>query len=118
LTLADKSGVGGEAVRRFFELFFPTPSFLGYSEKQLTNHFSPAGFTIAGGLKDAQHIRSLAASVDCPCPVVDIAQRNLLTARALGDDTLDWSSLVMGQRVASGLVPTSRTEALGGSKKG
>lgn len=88
------------------------------------------GFTIDGGVKDASyvsllcdrsqtitsrlsHIRRLAAEVNSPMPVIDIAHQHLLTARAIHDsqkqagtarfEPLDWSSIVAGPRVAAGL---------------
>lgn len=88
------------------------------------------GFAIDGGIKDSTHIRKLAAEVNSPMPALvrrvlsfprvimlndeqDTAHQHLLTARALYDykklrgdavfETLDWSSLVAGTRVASGL---------------
>jgi hypothetical protein len=45
--------------------------------KITTNNFAgDAGFTVTGGLKDANHIRHLAASVDATIPIIDIAHRS------------------------------------------
>lgn len=110
LTLADKSGVGGDVVYDLIQDFFPAPSFIGYGKKIITDNFvADGGFTLAGGLKDATHIRTLAASVDTPMPIVDVAHQHLVSARAAAHGTdLDWSSLVGGQRIASGLAPFKR----------
>ena len=71
------------------------------------------GFAIDGGVKDAAHIRRLTAEHNSPMPAIDTAYHNLLTARALHASqartgttsfpVLDWSALVAGTRVASGL---------------
>lgn len=90
------------------------------------------GFAIDGGIKDSTHIRKLAGEMNCPLPALviihhfvrdifviltvftqDTAHQHLLTARALHEskkahgepvyETLDWSSLVAGTRVAAGL---------------
>ena len=60
-----------------------------------------------------RHIRRLTSQHNCPMPVIDIAHQNLLTARAIHEshkskgkekfETLDWSALVAGTRVAAGL---------------
>lgn len=107
MTLAEKTGVGAGRFFEFIEEFFPAPSAIGYGKKILEHNFnSDEGFSLDGGIKDASHIRRLATSVDCPVPTVDNAHRHLVAARAnaKGRD-LDWSSLVAGQRIASGLPP-------------
>lgn len=59
------------------------------------------------------HIRKLTSEHNCPMPVIDAAHGHLLTARALNGnlqrkgtsrfETLDWSALIAGTRVAAGL---------------
>lgn len=61
------------------------------------------GFTVEGGLKDANHLRHLAASVHTTIPVIDLAHNSLITSWAAGGKEKDWSSLVAGPRVAAGL---------------
>jgi hypothetical protein len=78
------------------------------------------GFAINGGIKDAAHIRRLAAASDAPMPALDVAYQHLLTARATHAaqtragapefPVLDWSALVAGTRVAAGLEPLHRDE--------
>ncbi|CAO1622366.1 unnamed protein product [Jaminaea pallidilutea] len=113
MTLAEKTGVGADSFMEFVTDFFPAPSAIGYGNKLLNQKFdSEEGFTLSGGIKDASHIRRLATSVDCPLPIIDIAHQHLLSARANAPPgkQLDWSSLVAGQRISSGLPPFSRTQ--------
>ncbi|KZT54131.1 hypothetical protein CALCODRAFT_22767 [Calocera cornea HHB12733] len=115
MTMAEKSGLGGELFYSFIKDMFPAPSFIGYGAKILTDDFDGSkGFAIEGGLKDAGHIRRLVEEKNCPMPMVDIAHQHMLTARAyaakLKDGErrwkeLDWSAMVIGQRLASGLEP-------------
>jgi len=113
MTLADKSGVGSELLYDLIQVFFPAPSFLGYGKKIMTNSFSgEEGFTLSGGIKDACHIRKYAEAHDTPMPIVDVAHQHLVAARANGGDHLDWSSLVGGQRISSGLHPFKKEVAL------
>jgi len=112
-TLADKSGVGAEAVYEFIENFLPAPSFVGYGNKILNNKFdSTIGFAIEGGMKDCSHIRSLAAQHRSPMPVTDIAFQHLLTTRTIGNEKLDWCSLVAAQRVSAGIEPFGKNGKL------
>ncbi|KAL8287133.1 hypothetical protein RQP46_003585 [Phenoliferia psychrophenolica] len=104
LTLANKTGVGADLLMEFVKEFLPSPSFVGYGTKMQTNDFEGnKGFTVEGGLKDANHIRHLAAQVNATVPIIDLAHRNLITSRALGNAQLDWSTLIAGPRVAAGL---------------
>ncbi|KAG6830893.1 hypothetical protein H0H92_014044 [Tricholoma furcatifolium] len=89
-------------------------SIVAYSDKMAHDKFDGSiGFAIDNGIKDASHIRRLTADVDSPMPVIDVAHQHLLTARALHQakkrggkvefETLDWSGIVAGTRVAAGL---------------
>jgi len=62
---------------------------------------------------NVSHIRRLTAEHNAPMPVIDTAHQHLLTARAIHTsqkqegravfDTLDWSGIIAGARVAAGL---------------
>lgn len=64
-------------------------------------------------LGSRSHIRQLSNAHNSPMPVTDVAHQHLITARALhlNDlrdgkaqyETLDWSGIVAGTRVAAGL---------------
>ncbi|KAF9024134.1 NAD-P-binding protein [Hymenopellis radicata] len=113
-TLGEKSGIGADNVRRLVQEIFPAPGTLAYSERMYEDNFDgSSGFAIDGGIKDASHIRRLTAQHNAPMPCIDIAHQHLITARALHlslksegkevVDTLDWSGIVAGSRVAAGL---------------
>jgi len=115
MTLAEKSGLGAETFYGFVKDMFPAPAFIGYGNKILNNDFDGSkGFAIEGGLKDASHIRRLVEELNSPMPIIDIAHQRMLTARAYDAKLkpeqrrwkeLDWSAMVIGQRLASGLEP-------------
>lgn len=114
MTLASKTEVGAENLVALIKDLFPSPTWIRYSEKILKDDFDgSAGFHVDGGLKDAGHIRALAADRNSPMPIVDIAHQHMLTARALnaaqGENSkfpqLDWSAMAAGTRVAAGLDP-------------
>ncbi|KAH8917178.1 NAD(P)-binding protein [Atractiella rhizophila] len=111
-TLADRTGVGAENIYEFIQEFLPTPSFLGYGAKMLKDDYpAGAGFSVAGGMKDAEHILALAAKHNNPMPVVNAAYHHLQTARQLTGskaNEFDWSFLVAGQRATAGVDPFKR----------
>lgn len=114
ITLGEKTGVGASAVHALLSDLFPNPILLNYAKKMTHDTFDGSkGFAIDGGLKDAGHVRNLAAEYNAVMPVVDVAHRNMLTARAIHAnqramgtqkyEVLDWSALIAGPRVAAGL---------------
>lgn len=114
LTMGEKSGVGAEAVLGFILDFYPNPSLNKYAGMMTYDKFDgKLNFALDGGLKDATHVRNLAAHHNAPMPIADLAYSHLLTARAIHQnqkasgtqlfDVLDWSALIAGPRVAAGL---------------
>ncbi|KIM88935.1 hypothetical protein PILCRDRAFT_245320 [Piloderma croceum F 1598] len=113
-TLAEKSGIGAEAVQNLVRDILPAGPMIAYGDKMLNDSFDGSnGFAINGGIKDASHMRRLTNDHNSPMPVIDAAYSHLLTARALHSaqvlqgqqqfNTLDWSAVVAGTRVAAGL---------------
>ncbi|KAI0094384.1 NAD(P)-binding protein [Irpex rosettiformis] len=114
LTLSEKSGIKPSQTQELIKELLPAPPLIAYGNKMVNDLFDGTkGFAIDGGIKDSTHIRKLAADSNSPMPALDSAHQHLLTARALHEakrargeevfETLDWSSLVAGTRVASGL---------------
>ncbi|KAH8094728.1 NAD(P)-binding protein [Cristinia sonorae] len=115
-TLGERTGINASLVQTLVKELLPAPIIVGYGEKILHDAFDGTnGFAIDGGIKDATHIRRLSTETNVPMPSLDTAHQHLITARAIhaaqslrGEhsyDTLDWSSLVAGTRVAAGLDP-------------
>ncbi|KAG6845375.1 hypothetical protein H0H87_010484 [Tephrocybe sp. NHM501043] len=113
-TLAEKSGIDAENVHNLVQDILPAPGTIAYSDKIAHDKFDGSvGFAIDGGIKDASHIRRLTAEFNSPMPAIDVAHQHLLTARAIHQskkqegkaefETLDWSGIVAGTRVAAGL---------------
>jgi len=113
-TLSEKAGIGADEVHRLVQDLLPAPPMINYGAKMIADSFDGSkGFAIDGGIKDANHIRRLTLEHNSPMPVIDAALGHLLTARAIHSsqvaqgtarfDTLDWSALVAGTRVAAGL---------------
>ncbi|KDQ63078.1 hypothetical protein JAAARDRAFT_29074 [Jaapia argillacea MUCL 33604] len=113
-TLAEKSGVGSQVALNLIKDLFPAPPLMAYGEKMVHDLFDGStGFAIDGGIKDASHVRRLTNDHNCPMPLIDVVHQHLLTARALHEDRkragtakyelVDWSSMIVGSRVAAGL---------------
>ncbi|KAK2461459.1 hypothetical protein APHAL10511_005922 [Amanita phalloides] len=126
-TMADKSGIEPHRVLELVQDILPAPPIVNYANKIANGLFDGSkGFSIDGGIKDASHIRKLTEEHNSPMPVVDIAHQHLLAARALYQndkakgkakfETLDWSGLVAGTRVAAGLSGFDNQEVAPGGK--
>lgn len=103
-----------------------------YGERMVNDRFDGSnGFAIDGGIKDSmcgrrplhhpilmtliRHIRRLTTELNCPMPAVDVAHQRLITARSIHQeqklagthkwDIMDWSALIAGSRVATGMHP-------------
>jgi hypothetical protein len=56
------------------------------------------------GLKDVGHMRDLAAQVNAPLPLADLAFNHLLAARANGQGHLDWGAIALSIRREAGVT--------------
>ncbi|CAD6565561.1 MAG: hypothetical protein TREMPRED_001528 [Tremellales sp. Tagirdzhanova-0007] len=105
-TLCDQAGVGSENLVELIKDQHKSPALIRYADRITKNNFdSEGGFNLGGGILDARNIRYLAESHNVPMPVMDVAHQHMLSARAHGGDTMDWTALVAGQRIAAGLQP-------------
>ncbi|KAF9906387.1 hypothetical protein EC991_000717 [Linnemannia zychae] len=92
--LAEKIDIEKSAVLGFIESFFPTPSWIGYSQKIASGSTEKAGgFPVELGLKDVGHMRKLAADHGATLPTADVAYKNLEKLKAQGKGDQDWSSI-------------------------
>jgi len=93
--LAEKVNIDKNAMLQFVETFFPTPSWIGYSQKIASGSADKAGgFSVDLGLKDVGHMRKMAADHGATLPTADVAYRNLERLKAQGKGNQDWSSIV------------------------
>lgn len=115
-TLGQKSGVGQKPVLDLIKGLMPAPPLVRYAEIMASDSLDGSdGFSMDGGIKDANHMRRLANDLNAPAPMIDIAHQHMLTTRALHEaqkaagtskyDVVDWSALIAGSRAAAGLDP-------------
>lgn len=116
LTLGEKSGIGAQAVYSLMKEIMPAPSLIIYGDRMLNERFDGTdGCAIDLGVNVLDHVRHLAAELNCPMPTIDITQQSLITARSIherqkrtgssGWDILDCSALIASHRVSAGLNP-------------
>ncbi|KAF8937783.1 hypothetical protein BGZ47_008861 [Haplosporangium gracile] len=99
--LAEKVDIDKSAMLHFIESFFPTPSWIGYSQKIASGSTEKAGgFPVTLGLKDVGHMKKLAADHGATLPTADIAYRHLERMKAQGKGDQDWSSIIEVNRTA------------------
>ncbi|KAF9898925.1 hypothetical protein BX616_003450 [Lobosporangium transversale] len=96
LSLAEKTGVDQEAVLKFIQLFFPAPSWTGYSQKMVEGSImsKEGGFSVDLGMKDVGHIRDLAKDNGAHVPTADLMYQHLTTLKDQGKGSQDWGSVI------------------------
>ncbi|KAF9356632.1 hypothetical protein BGX26_004981 [Mortierella sp. AD094] len=95
LTLAERVDIDKQAMLNFIQTFFPTPSWITYSQKMADQSTTKAGgFAVDLGLKDVGHMRKLAAEHGATLPTADLAYKHLQVLKDEGKGDQDWSSII------------------------
>ncbi|KAI8597693.1 NAD binding domain of 6-phosphogluconate dehydrogenase-domain-containing protein [Dissophora ornata] len=103
LNLAERINIDHQPLLEFIEAFFPTPSWIGYSQKMAERSTTKAGgFAVTLGMKDVGHMRNLAAAHGTSLPIADVAYGHMQTLKDQGKGDQDWSSLIDVLREGSG----------------
>jgi len=72
---------------------FASPVYAGYGRMIAEEQFEPAGFALKLGLKDIRLALETAQECASPMPIASLVRDHFLTAIALGQADLDWSSI-------------------------
>lgn len=87
----------GIAKEDFIELItstlFAAPVYKGYGSAIAENHYEPAGFKLALGLKDVRLTMEAAEKVSVPLPIASVLRDNHLDSLAHGEGHWDWAAL-------------------------
>lgn len=102
-----KAGVPPEAFLEIMNTLFNSQVIAGYGQKIAQENYEPAGFALKLGLKDVR--LTLAAAEECasPMPMASLVHDQLLTAVAIGQGEMDWSSVALVAARNAGLKPKS-----------
>src|SRR5439155_25902 len=82
---------------------FASPIYQANGERMCRGAFSPAGFQLALGLKDARLVLRAADQLGVPMPLAGLAHDHLLTGVARGQGHLDWTAVAEVLRDAAGV---------------
>jgi len=88
-----KSAVDPHLFLDVMSALFGSPVYANYGRIMADEQFSPAGFTVPLGLKDARLVLDLAQDCAAPMPIASLIRDRLLAAVAMGQSGLDWSSV-------------------------
>lgn len=72
---------------------FGSPVYANYGRIIADERFDPAGFELRLGLKDIRLVLETAQECEAPMPMASLIRDHLLSAMALGQANLDWSSI-------------------------
>jgi len=93
IALTRKYGIDShEYVDFLTSTLFAAPVFKTYGGIIADERYSPAGFKLRLGLKDAKLAMAAAEAVDAPLPFASIIRDHMLTAISRGMEDLDWSA--------------------------
>jgi 3-hydroxyisobutyrate dehydrogenase-like beta-hydroxyacid dehydrogenase len=82
---------------------FGSPVYANYGGMIADRRFEPAGFALPLGLKDVRLVLASAEERLAPMPMASLLRDRLLTAMALGQQHLDWSSVALVSEREAGL---------------
>jgi 3-hydroxyisobutyrate dehydrogenase-like beta-hydroxyacid dehydrogenase len=88
-----KAGVDVHVFLDTMAALFGSPVYANYGGIIVDERFDPAGFALPLGLKDVRLLLASAEEVAAPMPVASVIRDRLLTAIAMGQERLDWSSV-------------------------
>ena len=90
---------------------FACPVYQNYGRLVVEERWSPPGFRLALGLKDAELVVEAASVSAAPMPFGDAIRRRFLSAVARGRGDLDWAAMALGAAEDAGLAARSASEA-------
>lgn len=102
--LMEKNGIGRSA---FIEVLagtlFDCPVYKSYGAAIAEERFSPAGFRLELGLKDADLVLRAAAESRVPMPLASLLHDRFLSGVAKGRGDMDWAAIALGAAEDAGL---------------
>ena len=88
-----KAGVDPHIFLDTMNGLFASPVYANYGKMIADEHFEPAGFALALGLKDIRLALATADECATPMPLASLIRDQFLSAVANGQGAMDWSSL-------------------------
>lgn len=105
-TLAEKFGMPREQVIEVMtQTLFPAPLYANYGRQVADHRYTPAGFKLRLGLKDASLVLGAAAQVNAPMPLAQLLQARFQSGVAKGRGDIDWAGMALSAAEDAGLTP-------------
>jgi len=98
-----KCGIQPSAFLEIMTALFGSPVYGGYGRIIAEEKFEPAGFVLRLGLKDVKLMLAAAEEIGAPLPIASLIHAHLLTAMAMGQGEMDWSSVAKVAARSAGL---------------
>jgi 3-hydroxyisobutyrate dehydrogenase-like beta-hydroxyacid dehydrogenase len=98
-----KAGVDPHVFLDTMVALFGSPVYANYGGIIADERFDPAGFALPLGLKDVRLVLASAEELAAPMPLASVIRDRLLTAVAMGQQRLDWSSVTRVSAKNAGL---------------
>jgi 3-hydroxyisobutyrate dehydrogenase-like beta-hydroxyacid dehydrogenase len=98
-----KAGVDPHVFLDTMVALYGSPVYATYGGVIADERFDPAGFALPLGLKDVRLVLALAEECAAPMPIASLVRDRLLTAIAMGQEKLDWSSVARVSAKSAGL---------------
>jgi 3-hydroxyisobutyrate dehydrogenase-like beta-hydroxyacid dehydrogenase len=105
IALNAKAGVAPEKLYEVLtETLFSAPVYKNYGKIILEENYSPPGFKLPLGLKDARLLLQSADALAVPLPFAGIIRDRFLASLAKGDGELDWAAIAKRAMEDAGLA--------------
>jgi 3-hydroxyisobutyrate dehydrogenase-like beta-hydroxyacid dehydrogenase len=103
-TLGEKYGLERSTVIDVMtQTLFPAPLYVNYGKTVAEHVYTPAGFKLALGLKDANLVLAAADAVQCPMPLAQLAKHRFLSSVAKSRGDIDWAGIALDVAEDAGL---------------
>ena len=103
-----KAGVDHHLFYEIMTELFGSPVYKNYGGAIASEKFQPAAFPLKLGLKDIRLGLEAAGELNVPMPFASILRDHFLSAMALGQDQMDWSSVGMIPARMAGLEANNK----------
>jgi 3-hydroxyisobutyrate dehydrogenase-like beta-hydroxyacid dehydrogenase len=105
-TLSEQYGLAREKVVEVMsQTLFPAPLYANYGRQIATHSYTPAGFKLKLGLKDANLVLNAANRVNVPMPLAQLMQARFQSGVAKSRGDIDWAGAALSVSEDAGLKP-------------
>jgi 3-hydroxyisobutyrate dehydrogenase-like beta-hydroxyacid dehydrogenase len=105
MALVEKYGVPRQQMMDVMpESIFPAPLYVNYGKLIAAHNYTPAGFKLSLGFKDANLVLAAADRARVPMPLASLMRDRFLSAMARERGDLDWTATALNVSEEAGLI--------------